>query len=207
MVGYIVAAPAALSVDAISFCLPVIRRFIVSIVVMACVPVLCGFTVKGVNVEKSYYRISGKSHGELKKTVRRNAPRAGRAYGLGIIDFFPRYQTRRIDGNCRITQAEVGLRIKLRLPQWQGDSATPRKVARIAKRFERVIDAHEMQHVKIARRYARLMKRELLKLPVEKSCWALRGNARSRIKDVKIRHIWAHRRFDNRTRKQIRRLL
>ena len=125
---------------------------------------LCGFAVKGVKVEKSYYRFSGASHGELKKSVKRNAPRAGRAYGLGIIDFFPRYRTSRVDGRCRIAEVEVGLRIKLKLPQWHGKIGTPRRVVRIAKRFERVIDAHEAQHVKIAKRYKRLMKQRLQKL-------------------------------------------
>lgn len=183
------------------------RRLLTLVLILLVVPVLGGFSIKGVKVEKSYYRISGKSHGELVKTVRRNAPRAGRAYGLGIIDFFPNYRTRKTDGKCRIIHGEVGLRVKLRLPQWHGQSGTPRRVVRIAKRFERVIDAHEAQHVKIARRYARLMKQRLLKLPSDNSCWALRSKARDMIRLLKRQHIAAHKRFDNRTRKQIRRLL
>lgn len=183
------------------------RRFAALAVLLAAVPALAGFTVKGVKIEKSYYRISGQSHGELVKTVRRNAPRSGRAYGLGIIDFYPKYRTRRVDGECHIANVEVGLRVQLRLPQWHGETGTPRRVARIARRFERVIDAHEMHHVKIAKRYAKLMQQRLRKLPREKSCWTLRSRAREVIRKLKRQHIAAHKRFDNRTRKQIRRLL
>lgn len=183
------------------------RRLITLIALLLAVPALSGFVIKGVKIEKSYYRISGKSYGELVKTVRRNGPRAGRAYGLGIIDFFPNYRTRKTDGRCRIVHADVGLRVKLRLPQWHGETGTPRRVVRIAKRFERVIDAHEAQHVKIARRYARLMKQRLRKLPPDNSCWTLRSKARALIKVLKRQHIAAHKRFDNRTRRQIRRLL
>lgn len=183
------------------------ERLLVAVILLIAIPTLSGFAVKGVKVEKSYYKISGKSYGELVKTVRRNGPRAGRAYGLGIIDFFPSYEIRRIDGQCRIVSAEVGLRVKLRLPKWHGETGTPRKIVRVARRFERVIDAHEAQHVRIAKRYARLMRHRLLKLGAEKSCWTLRTKSRELIKQLKRQHIAAHKRFDNRTRKQIRRLL
>ncbi|MEX0347546.1 MAG: DUF922 domain-containing protein [Rhizobiaceae bacterium] len=183
------------------------RRILAIAVLVLAIPALSGFTFKGEKIDKRYYRIYGASHAELVKAVRRNAPRNGRAYGLGIIDFFPSYQTERKDGSCRVKKAEVGLRVQLRLPRWHGNKQVPRRVLRIARNFERVINAHEMQHVRIARRYTRLMKQRLLKMPAEKSCWTLRSNTRAMIRDLKKQHIWAHRRFDNRTRKQIRRLL
>lgn len=182
-------------------------RLTLPVMLLTFVAVLSGFTIKDVRVEKSYYKITGKSHGELVKAVKRNGPRAGRAYGLGIIDFFPSYRMERSDGKCRIADAEVGLRIKLRLPKWQEQTGVPRSVVRIAKRFERVIDAHEMQHVRIAKQYQRLMRQRLRKLSPDQSCWELRKRAREMIAQLKRRHIQAHKRFDNRTRKQIRRLL
>lgn len=183
------------------------RRLFALALLIAALPALSGYTVKGVEVEKSYYRIYGKNHGELLTSVRRHGPRAGRAYGLGIIDFFPDYQVRRVDAKCRVTEASVGLRVQLKLPQWHGGTGTPRSVARTARRFERVINAHEMQHVAIAKRYARLMAQRLKKLPAEQSCWALRSRAREAIALLKRQHIAAQRQFDNRTRKQIKRLL
>ncbi len=184
-----------------------LHRGIDLILLIAALPVLAGFTVKGVKIEKSYYPISGASHAELVSAVRRNGPRAGRAYGLGIIDFFPDYRTSRIDGECRISDANVGLRAQIRLPQWRGEQKSPRSVIRTAKHFESVINAHEMQHVRIAERYAKLIEQRLRKLPAEKSCWAISARARGLIADIKRQHIAAQRNFDNRTRKQIRRLL
>lgn len=184
-----------------------LRRLFALALLIALTPVLSGYTVKGVKIERDYYRIYGKSHGELLKSVRRHGPRAGRAYGLGIIDFFPDYQVRRVEATCRVTEATVGLRVQLKLPQWQGESGTPRSVLRLARRFERVIIAHEMQHVAIAKRYARLMAQRLKKLPAEESCWTLRSKAREAIALLKRQHIAAQKRFDNRTRRQIKRLL
>ena len=67
--------------------------------------------------------------------------------------------------------------------------------------------SREMQHVQIARRYAGLMQQKLKKLPPEGNCWTLSSNARKLIADLKRQHVWAQKRFDERTRKQIRRLL
>ena len=78
---------------------------------------------------------------------------------------------------------------------------------RIALRFERVIDAHERHHVKIAERYARLMERRLKKLKADKSCWTVRARAGEVLADLKKRHIQAQKRFDRKSYRQISRLL
>ncbi|MEO9615257.1 MAG: DUF922 domain-containing protein [Nitratireductor sp.] len=158
-------------------------------------------------ITRRYYAISGQSRAELVASVRRNAPRAGSAYGIGFIDFDPRYTFTPHARGCRVDKATVGLRIVLRLPRWNGAKDAPRSVRRLAARFERAITAHEMQHVRIAKRHARRMARQIAGLKPAENCWRLRQTAQALI----ARHNKAHRAsqaaFDRRTRKAIKRLL
>lgn len=173
-----------------------------------CVPLLGGWTEgSGVEIVSRYYSIHGASHAELVASVRRNGPRGGRAYGIGYIDFFPRYRTSFADGVCRIAEAEVGLRVELELPRWDGLEGAPAGVAKSARRFARAVETHEMEHVRIAGHYARLMRSELLRLKADSSCWSLSSRAEDLIRDLKKRHVESQKAFDRRVGKQIRRLL
>lgn len=158
-------------------------------------------------ITQRYYFISGRSHAELLASVRRNAPRAGSAYGIGFIDFYPRYTLAPTAKGCRIDKAEVGLRIVLRLPRWNGAKDTPRSVRRLADRFERAIKAHEFQHVRIAKRHASRMARQLARLKPAGDCRKLRNTAQALIDRHKQAHRASQAAFDRRTRKAIKRLL
>lgn len=171
------------------------------------VPLLSGWKVTGTKVRHAYYPVSGRNHTEIVRSVRQFGPNAGRAYGLGIIDFYPDYDMRMKDGACRVTRAETGLSITLKLPEWKGPKDAPRSATRLGRHFERVIKQHELQHVKIAERYARKISSDLKKLKPEKTCWAMRSKAYDLIKVIKKQHINAQRAFDRRTLKQIKRLL
>jgi predicted secreted Zn-dependent protease len=183
-------------------------RIVFGIVVAALtVPVLSGWKVTGTKVSYAYYPVSGRSHAEIVSSVRRYAPRAGRAYGIGFIDFHPDYDTVSKNGECRVTRAETGLAIQLKLPEWKGPKDAPRSAVRLGRHFEKSIRSHELQHVKIAESYARRISRDLLKLKPEKNCWALRRAANELIKHIKRQHIASQKAFDRRTFKQIKRLL
>lgn len=99
------------------------------------------------------------------------------------------------------------LSIHLKLPEWKGPNDAPRAAVRLGRHFERAIRSHELQHVKIAERYARAMSAELRRLKPEKDCWALRGKANDLIRKVKAQHLASQKAFDRRTFKQIKRLL
>ena len=185
-----------------------LRRIVFSIVVATLtVPVLSGWKVTGTKVNYAYYPVSGRSHAEIVSSVRRFAPRAGRAYGIGFIDFHPDYDMTAKGGACRVTRAETGLAIQLKLPEWKGPKDAPRSAVRLGRHFEKSIRSHELQHVKIAEGYARRISRDLLKLKPEKNCWALRRDAHDLITRIKREHIASQKAFDRRTFKQIKRLL
>lgn len=158
-------------------------------------------------ITRRYYAISGQSRAELLASVRRNAPRAGSAYGIGFIDFDPRYTFTPHARGCRVGKATVGLRIVLRLPRWNGAKDAPRSVRRLAARFERAITAHEMQHVRIAKRHARRMARQIARLKPAENCWTLRQTAQTLIARHKKAHRASQAAFDRRTRTAIKRLL
>lgn len=185
------------------------RRVLAQMAALAvCVPLIGGWTKgSGVEIVSRYYSIHGASHAELVASVRRNGPKGGQAYGIGYIDFFPRYRTEFAAGVCRIAEAEVGLRVELELPRWDGVESGPARVANVARRFARAIEAHEMEHVRIARHYARRMRSELLRLKADPSCWLLSSQAEDLIRGLKKRHVESQTAFDRRVNKQIRRLL
>lgn len=166
-----------------------------------------GWADEGTEITRRYYAISGRSRAELLASVRRNAPRAGSAYGIGFIDFHPRYTLAPIAEGCRVDTATVGLRIVLRLPRWNGAKDAPRAVKRLAARFERAITAHEMQHVRIAKHHARRMARQIARLKPAENCWRLRRAAQAVIARHKKAHRASQAAFDRRTRKAIKRLL
>lgn len=173
-----------------------------------CIPLFGGWAKgSGVEIVSRYYSIHGADHAELVASVRRNGPKGGRAYGIGYIDFFPRYRSEASAGGCRIAEAEVGLRVELELPRWDGARDGPQRIANFARRFARAIEAHEMEHVRIARHYARRMRSELLRLKADSSCWSLSSRAEDLIRDLKKRHIESQKAFDRRVNKQIKRLL
>jgi predicted secreted Zn-dependent protease len=161
----------------------------------------------GLDIVTRYYSVTGRSHAELVASVRRNAPRAGGAYGIGFIDFSPRYRTAIDNGKCRIAEVQVGVRVALTLPQWRDPGDAPGTVARQAARFVRAIDSHERTHAAIAGRFARTMKARLVKIAPSRDCWTLRERAEALIREVKKQHGASQRAFDLRTKTQIRRLL
>ncbi len=175
---------------------------------VAAVPLLAGwgsFGDKGVHIENSYYPLSGLTHQELLKAVRFHGPGGGLDYGLSVIDFFPDYRVETGQGGCRVVSAATGLRVQVHLPEWR-DAARPRAPG-LAARFIRAVTAHEMHHVAIAKHYALLMTTALARLKPTQNCWDLRRNAEDVIRTVEKRHYDAQRAFDDRSHRQIRRLL
>lgn len=159
------------------------------------------------HIDRNYYRISGQNRQEIKASVRMSGPKGGTAYGLSVIDFLPRWRTRADGATCQIVDVDVGLRIAMRLPKWHGGVAGAGAVPPPARRFVSAIERHEMGHVAIARRYARDIAGRLSRLSSDRGCWPLQREASALIADMKRRHLHAHRVYDERTRRGIRRLL
>ncbi len=171
------------------------------------IPLLAGWQEGDTKIHYTYYPVSGKNHAEIASSVRRFAPKAGRAYGIGFLHFDPRYDMRMKDGKCRVVSTRTKLTIKLKLPEWKGPDDAPRSAVRLGKHFAKSIRRHEMDHVKIAERYARKMSRDLARLKPAEDCWKLGAKARDLLKQINAQHMASQRAYDNRTRRQLKRLL
>lgn len=154
-------------------------------------------------LHKRYYAFSGGNAAEIKASVAVTGPWSGTVYAQSAIDFVPTWRPQSRDGQCRTADVHVGLRIAMELPRWTPRSATPPAVAR---RFMAAVEHHENGHVAIARRHAAEMARRLARLIAE-DCWSLRRDASRAIADQKIRHLAAHRAFDARSWRGLKRLL
>lgn len=184
---------------------PPTRRIAAIAALVLALPLAMGWKITGTRVEERPYPIAGRTHAELVGSVRRHGPMG--AYGVGIIDFHPHFETAARNGRCVVSSAETGLTVQLRIPEWRGDKAAPARVQRVARNFQRAVRAHELQHVAIAKRYQSAMTAALRRLKPADNCWKLRTAARELIAAIKKQHLGAQRAFDRRTLKQIRRLL
>lgn len=160
-----------------------------------------------VRIDRRYYAVTGKDRAGVAAAVRFNGPRGGSAFGLAFIDFSPEWKVEFRGASCRVVAADVGLDISIILPRWEGRETAPPAVAAHARRFERAIERHEMQHVAIARRYAAEMRNRLLRLPARAQCHEVRAAGKAAIEEVKRRHLAAQRRFDAGSHKGLKRLL
>ena len=153
-------------------------------------------------VRETYYLVHGSTVEEMNKVIRSNAPRGGRSRGMGFIDFDRSYKVAQKDGVCRIDAARVETRIKLILPKWQPGSKPAGGVAQKWRALERLIRDHEYKHVRIARRYGRIMEARLSKLKSQDGCWSLNAEAEKVIQATIRQHIAAQREFDRRELKR-----
>jgi predicted secreted Zn-dependent protease len=175
--------------------------------VAAALALAAGFGKVETRIDIDGYPISGRTHAELVSSVKSHAPMEGRVYGIGFIDFDPRFETKSDKGMCRVASADTGLRVSLRVPEWRGASDAPKGVARVARDFERAVRAHEMHHVAIAKSWQRRISAALKGMKAAKSCYELRDRADELIRRLKAQHRDAQRAFDKRTYRKLARLL
>ncbi|WP_339757596.1 DUF922 domain-containing protein [uncultured Hoeflea sp.] len=154
-----------------------------------------------------YYSVYGETISGFAVSVRARAPRSGRAYGLVEITFHPDYTLEAEDKECRVKVRDVGLELVVTLPKWRDAKAVSGPVRHHWRRFERTIRQHEMTHIRIAETYAVKMHKAIAAQRAGRSCNDLARRIKRRINQIKIQHLRAHRRFDLREQKRLKRLL
>ena len=154
-----------------------------------------------------HYLVHAETRSGFAVSVRSHAPRGGRAFGLVEITFHPDYKLVAGDGSCTTTVNDVGLELVITLPKWRDGKPLPGSIRGHWGRFERTIRLHEMTHVRIARTYAAKMRRAIAGMKSDKGCNDLRSRIRKRIEQLKAEHLRAHRHFDKREQRRLKRLL
>ena len=102
---------------------------------------------------------------------------------------------------------DVGLELVVTLPKWRDAKALSGPVRDHWRRFERTIRQHEMTHIRIAQTYAARIHKAIAAQRTGRSCNDLAQRIKSRINQIKIQHLRAHRRFDLREQARLKRLL
>lgn len=100
------------------------------------------------------------------------------------------------DGRCRITASRTRLQMEITLPRL---NTTDAAVRRRFGQYLFALRAHEMEHVSIARRYAREIDEGILRLPQMPSCSALSGAADTLGRRLIAEAAEAEREMDRRT--------
>ncbi len=154
-----------------------------------------------------YYSVYSDNELGLTRSVRRSAPRAGRAYGLTAITFLPSYELVESGGRCRAKEVHVELALMITLPKWRAGKPVSTRVTRRFGRFERYVKQHEMHHVGIAKSYARQAERKISSMASSRGCNALRGEMAAYMTRMKRQHLQQHKLYDMREVKRLKALL
>lgn len=168
---------------------------------------LAGCTTGKPGTTNRSYSVYAETKAGFARSVRTNAPRKGRAFGLVEITFHPDYSLAKNDRGCHATDASVGLELVVLLPKWRDGKPVPGTLKRKWRRFEQTVRHHEMAHIRIARAYAARMHKSIAALRSTTGCNQLAGLIRKRISQIKAQHLRAHERFDSSEKKRLKRLL
>lgn len=153
------------------------------------------------------YFVHGEDARAFTRSVRSNAPRGGRAFGLVEITFHPDFTLKPTKRGCRAEVRAVELELVITLPKWRAGKPVPAGVKRRWTRFRGTITRHEERHVAIARAYAARMAKSITSSRSSENCRDLARKIKTRIARIKVDHLKAHARFDRRERRRLKSLL
>lgn len=159
-------------------------------------------------VSVDYYTINGNSTAALDQDIRRKGPRlnGGRhAVAVARIKMVPNITFTPAAGDrCKITAAKVAVDARVTLPRWVGRAKANSKLGRAWDSIDRYTRAHEAVHVDIAFSFARRIERELLLMPNNGNCDALKLRAKVVIDKLLREHNSAQIAFDEREERRFR---
>jgi len=168
---------------------------------------LAGCTTGKPGTTNRTYSLYAETRAGFTRSVRANAPRGGRAFGLVEITFHPDYKLVSGDKGCQAKVKDVGLELVIVLPKWRDGKPVSGSIKRHWKRFQRTVRNHEMAHVRIAKSYATRMRKSIATLHSKTSCNELARRIKQRIIRIKAQHLRAQKRFDARDNRRLKTLL
>ena len=192
-----VARPAALAQGRANGASPMIRTLLAALLVsLAAVPAPAETLTK----TYSYFSVGGRTLDELESELNRRGPRVRttgqRHPGATQMQFNTRLGYAEKRGWCRITEADVTVKVKVILPQWRQRAKADQDVRLVWDTLASDIRRHEEQHVRIARDYARKLERKLLWLGRQRSCDIAAAKAKATADALLAKHDRAQEKFD-----------
>lgn len=153
-----------------------------------------------INKTYSYFRIGGRTAEDLDKELENRGPitrgTGHRHPGATEIKFGGDVTYVEKGGRCSVGGARVTLRTHIILPRWGNRGRATPELGFIWDTLSKDIKRHEERHAEIARNHARQLERELLGLPVNRTCDALEKQVAETTRRVLEAHDGEQLRFD-----------
>lgn len=147
----------------------------------------------------SYFTIRGNTLQQIEKELSKKGPEVdatGKHHpGATTMEFTSRI-TFAEGKTCRIKNADVVVKARIKLPRWRGNKGASPETAIIWETLASDIKRHEESHVIIAKNYARKIEQSLETLEPESDCDAMREKAQSVTNKVLAEHDAAQQKFD-----------
>lgn len=146
----------------------------------------------------SYFSIKGKTADELDSQLSTRGPTANgsssRHPGATKIRFGGDATYVESGGKCRVGSAKVTVHTQIILPRWTDRRGASKQLSMIWDALSSDIKRHEERHAEIARVQARVMERQILALPAQRSCELMQ----EKVSEVSVRGIDEHDRLQAR---------
>jgi predicted secreted Zn-dependent protease len=127
-----------------------------------------------------YYSIEGESFDELDQQIALHGPSVsgvGRALAATNVRMIPDFRFIQSNGECIVRQARVAVKAHVTLPKLRTQRRIDQELSKAWESMEQYARMHEAVHVSIADNYAIKVEEAVRRLPPEKTCETLRGNA------------------------------
>ena len=107
-----------------------------------------------IDVDYSYYHVSGRTAHTLYRSMRENSPRDGEGRYFGTTTWQTTLQYTAVDaeGGCELSDVAVATDVVITLPQWKTRAGTPHELRNAWDEFLVSLAKHERGHEHIARR-------------------------------------------------------
>jgi predicted secreted Zn-dependent protease len=159
-------------------------------------------------VTTGFYDIKASTASQIDREIRLKGPADGHAIAAAEIRFVPVALSKAVDARgCRVGAAQIRVNARIILPRWQDRAGSTPELKKAFDNLAAYAKVHERVHVEIANLAARLMEKQLLSVPPQKSCDALERKVERIIRDVRARHDRAQRAFDAAERKRLAKLV
>jgi len=147
-----------------------------------------------IKTEVDYYKFTGGTVNEMRRSLNRNGIRQGSMVYHGFANYWIRWRfnPKMQDGKCHMASVDLEVKNVLTLPRWSKPwfSKVDKKAETKLKKYLKALDYHERGHEKISNDGAKTMYAALTKIPPENNCNALlnKANQLARQYMTKIAH-------------------
>lgn len=153
-------------------------------------------------VDLRWYAVTGTDSRAMWQSIAQNGPRGqdGKVFaGRTDWDLGYRYQTRMLDGQCRVTGVTARVEVVMHLPRWQDESRAPAELRDRWRRYVVALREHENGHRDHGLAATAEVQARLASLPPRPSCAGYDDRVRALANEIVASYVERDREYDRRT--------